>query len=1021
MIKRNLKRVFLAVVMVMTAALSAVAEEQAKVTCTAIEGTSGFNNNESYAKLVDGDTKTKWCCPFGSSVKSVYVVFKTSMPVILTGYSFTTANDNDVCKGRNPKNWTISGSNTNGDWTTIATVEGDETMDDVNFTQYNFTITNNVTLYSYYKVEVTETRGAKELQISEMGLDYKICDHKSSSGESAMTVKDVAATCTERAHKEHECSICGQKTKVDYEGEYAEHSYEGGVCSVCGSEKVEVPAAVDGYYQIDNFEKLIWFVNVCHGKIEGEGIDKAKLTGSIAIPGEYKWKGINNFKGEIDGQGNAITGLKDAPLVLINNGLIKNIVLNKVDLTSSSFEYLGAVCNQNNGEINNCSVSGKVISTYGGICYAGAICGYMNSTRATIKRCVNYANVKSESYSAGICGVLRNGLVEACVNKGKVSSNTSACGIVGEIRPGVYREIKSCLSLGDLEGRKIRPICTSLIGEISKVSEWKIMYYSTAPSVSEAPYIPEESTAPYIPEESAAPVEPVEESMAPVVLQSTGPSLLSALKSLFMGDDKEAEDKTMKTAELPESKVEESKAVYDQSNVTNCYYSASIYSSEDINGCGKMVTEEELKSGKVAYMLQTTYDDVNKMVWGQVIGEDDAPILTVYEDERVTHLIISGEIEEDLYVNNYVLDPEYKYAWNGTLEWNGELYGGEMKVTAYKGALTEVGSCVATCSEPAYNIFTTTTGEKVFQAKGVPEKHDFVNRVCTKCGKVHESLIVSCLYNDQEFTRREQVKYFTLQFIIPGEALAAVKAPITSLTLLTEYEAEEDVEASVNLFVGNIDGSKFDSWDEYGYGENEVTKVCDNAKMVISRGGKTNILFGTPFEYDGASNLAVVLSVAMDKAVDNLRFICYKADHSQFIYKGSATDENVASNIQGIFDWIKSVIPSFELYGEEHVIKAVPAKESTTTCPGHIAGYECTLCGKHYSDAEGENEIADELWYTQVATAIEAIEIGEETEEHIEAIYDVMGRLVPTTDVRSLSRGVYVVKTNNGSRKITVK
>lgn len=999
MIKRNLKRVFLAVIMVMTAALSAVAEEQVAVTCTAIAGSNGFNVDESYAKLVDGDTKTKFCCPFGSSTSSAYVVFQTSTSVILTGYSFTTANDNSKYEGRNPKSWTISGSNTNGNWTEIATVEDDETMGDVDFTKYDFTISNNVTMYSYYKVEITATRGADVLQISEMGLEYKICDHKSSNGESAFTVKGVAATCKERAHKIYECSICGLTTKGEYEGEFADHNYVDGVCSVCGVENVEVPGKIDGYYQIDNFAKLCWFVNVCHGKIEGEGIDKAKLTGSIAIPGEYKWKGINNFKGEIDGQGNAITGLKDAPLVLINNGLIKNISFEEVDLTSSSFEYLGAVCNQNNGEINNCSVSGKVISTYGGHCYAGAICGYMNSTRATIKRCVNYANVKSEKYTAGICGVLRNGLVEACVNKGKVSTKSLACGIVGEVRPGVYREIKSCLSLGVIEGNGYsRPICYGLIGNVSKTAEQNINY-------SIAPPKTEESAVPTDPEESAVPV------------ASAGPSLLSALKSLFMGEGKEAEGETMKSTELPE----ESKAVYEQTNVTNCYYSASIYPEEDKDGLGKMVTEEELASGKVAYMLQTTYDDVNKLVWGQNLGNDASPILTVYESDRVTHLIISGEIEEDLYVNSYVLDPEYKYAWNGTLEWDGQLYGGEMKVTAYKGALTKTGSSDATCSETAYDIYTTMTGETVFQAKGVPEKHDFVNGVCTKCGKIHESKIMSCLYNDQQFTRDEKMKYFTLQFIIPGEALSSVKSSITSLTLLTDYVAEEDVEASVNLYVGNVSKNDFSTFEEYGFGEDDVTKVCDNAKMVISRGGKTKFLFGTPFEYDGTSNLAVVLSVAMDKIVDKMRFICYKSDKFMLLYKGSGSNLAVASNIKGDFQRASQAIPSFELYGDEHMIKAVPAKESTTTCPGHIAGYECTLCGKHYSYAEGEYEIADEEWYTQVVTAIETIEIGEEAEEHVEAIYDVMGHMVPTTDVQSLSRGVYVVKTNNGSRKIMVK
>ncbi len=157
---------------------SAAADETDAVTFTALEGTSGVSG-ESYDKLLDGkktaSNGTKWGV---SDFNGAYIVFKASKIVVVTGYTFTTGNDNETATGRNPKSWVLYGSNNYGEmagsatWAAIHTVTDDTTMQDKNYTDYSFSLSSNTAGYLYYKLEITATQGSEFMQLSELSLSY---------------------------------------------------------------------------------------------------------------------------------------------------------------------------------------------------------------------------------------------------------------------------------------------------------------------------------------------------------------------------------------------------------------------------------------------------------------------------------------------------------------------------------------------------------------------------------------------------------------------------------------------------------------------------------------------------------------------------------------------------------------------------------------------------------------------------------------------------------------------------------
>lgn len=210
------------------------------LTFSALDGTSGSNNSENYTKLVDGkkteEGGTKWCV---SNFKDAYIVIKASEEALISGYTFTTANDNSSATGRNPKSWVLYGCNDynettkkGGTWSVIHKVENDATMQDVNYTAYTFDNFTNSTYYKYYKLYISANQGGDCMQLSELELICVKCEHIWGAQYT------TEANCTEPAYICRKCSKCQKIKRTTVSGSAAlGHSYgENGVCTRCKGE-----------------------------------------------------------------------------------------------------------------------------------------------------------------------------------------------------------------------------------------------------------------------------------------------------------------------------------------------------------------------------------------------------------------------------------------------------------------------------------------------------------------------------------------------------------------------------------------------------------------------------------------------------------------------------------------------------------------------------------------------------------------------------------------------------------------
>ncbi len=137
----------------------------------AIDGTPSDISNESYSKLLDDNTTTKWCTDI---TNEVYIIIKASSKVALNGYSFVTGNDTATAgEGRNPKDWVLYGCNDyntsdkSGSWSLLHSVSNDTTMQDKNYATYDFYFANSVE-YQYYKLVIKKSKGDNMMQLSEM-------------------------------------------------------------------------------------------------------------------------------------------------------------------------------------------------------------------------------------------------------------------------------------------------------------------------------------------------------------------------------------------------------------------------------------------------------------------------------------------------------------------------------------------------------------------------------------------------------------------------------------------------------------------------------------------------------------------------------------------------------------------------------------------------------------------------------------------------------------------------------------
>lgn len=169
------------------------------------------------------------------------------------------------------------------------------------------------------------------------------------------------------------------------------------------------------------------------------------LTADINLTGK-KWTPIgtalnNSYKGNFDGGNHTISELtvkgSDEYAGLFgyigSGGTVKNVKLEKVQITSDyQYAYVGGVAGNNNGAIENCSVSGSVSSR----CTAGGVVGQQFGGSITL--CGSSATVKGTGEVGGVAGKTDySATLTACYATGNVTFerastiNTFAGGVVG--------------------------------------------------------------------------------------------------------------------------------------------------------------------------------------------------------------------------------------------------------------------------------------------------------------------------------------------------------------------------------------------------------------------------------------------------------------------------------------------------------------------------------------------------------------------------------------------------------------
>ena len=181
-----------------------------------------------------------------------------------------------------------------------------------------------------------------------------------------------------------------------------------------------------------------------------------------------KWTPIgtdyrNSYTGTFDGDNHTISGLivtgSDEYAGLFgyigSGGTVKNVKLENVRITSDyQYAYVGGVAGNNDGAIENCSVSGSVSgnSTYNSV---GGVVGYQWG--GSITGCSSSATVQGTGSVGGVVGQTNSGAtLTACYSTENVtlesngSDNYYAGGVVGS--NGASCTLTACYATGNVTG-----------------------------------------------------------------------------------------------------------------------------------------------------------------------------------------------------------------------------------------------------------------------------------------------------------------------------------------------------------------------------------------------------------------------------------------------------------------------------------------------------------------------------------------------------------------------------------------
>ena len=214
--------------------------------------------------------------------------------------------------------------------------------------------------------------------------------------------------------------------------------------------------------EISTQEALTNFLTKANNGVKGRLLNDLTLTG---------YDRVSSFNGELDGNGHTLTiDTTYKGLVDINNGTIRNLTICGADLNSVS-----AICRINYGLLEGCSNTANFSNEESNSrTQNGAICS-INERSGIIRGCYNTGKLTGQ-YVGGICGQ-NYGLVENCLNTGMILSEGQAGGIVwrnhnNSESSGIGGTIRNCYNFnvmhhtagwdsfyGSYIGKNLGPIC----------------------------------------------------------------------------------------------------------------------------------------------------------------------------------------------------------------------------------------------------------------------------------------------------------------------------------------------------------------------------------------------------------------------------------------------------------------------------------------------------------------------------------------------------------------------------------
>lgn len=127
--------------------------------------------NEGATNLADASSATKWL----TFASTGWVTYEMTEPTTVTAYALTSAND---FADRDPRAWTLQGSTDGETWETIDERTGEDFED--RFEQRVFELDEPTAAYTWFRLDVTQNRGAGIVQLADWdlsaGLDEQPAD-----------------------------------------------------------------------------------------------------------------------------------------------------------------------------------------------------------------------------------------------------------------------------------------------------------------------------------------------------------------------------------------------------------------------------------------------------------------------------------------------------------------------------------------------------------------------------------------------------------------------------------------------------------------------------------------------------------------------------------------------------------------------------------------------------------------------------------------------------------------------------